>query len=545
MRDRTSWYAELGPQIRLAWPAGTGRRQAPRLCTVELALYLLEHCCPGEPAVSAWTLLGGYPFGLVGQDSPGRRRAFRIARHLMWRFRRPRTWERALEQYCAFPEEVRGYNVSDPSLPPRRVATSVAPERWAVYAKALADEPAFHLRDALPIAEPGQAYRFVQGKLQASVPLPSYLPVLDARPHTLHIPVPRKDPVEAARDDLLATAAWMDLELGIVERKKTWHYRVERLEFDVLDPVRQEFVEGGTLSVDGLLNLVGMVGAGKSTLRDVLSVHLARKGRKVTVIVGDVAEQLSIISMLRRLRGISVAPVLGTSTRARNTQRMHRRLSSQGSGSLLTHEAEHFTYLSTACPLDALRGAEAVGPPEISEAPCTTLYPIKPPGTDPVSAPDPGSGPGAAAADSTADTRAHGCPLWGGCPRQRGAVELVDADIWVANPASLLYGLVPSHQNRERARFLEAAVRRSDLVVIDEADRVQMQLDSMFAPSATLVGRSPDSWLDSLQSHTASELARQGDSSCLTPTSSAGPRPSPWLSRRPTGSTPCLCATRS
>ncbi|MFD4396692.1 hypothetical protein [Kitasatospora sp. NPDC058478] len=512
MRDRTSWYAKLRPQIHLAWPTGTGRRHTTRLCVVELALYLLERLCPGESALSAWTLLGGYPFGLVHQDTPKRRRVFRIARHQMWRFRRPRTWERALEQYCSFPEEVRGYVITDPALPPQRVATSVAPDRWNVYEETLTSEPPFYFRDRLPLAEPGQAYRFVQGKLQTSVSLPDYLPVLDAHPHTLHIPVPRKGPIGASRDDLLATAAWMDLELGIEEKHKTWHYRVGRLEFDLLDSVSQEFVEGGSLSVDGLLHLVGMVGAGKSTLRDVLSIHLAREGRKITIVVGDVAEQLSLVQLLRQLHGIKAAPVLGTSTRARNAQRMHRRLSSQGSGSLLTHEAEHFTYLSTACPLDALRGVEAAGPPQISEAPCTSLYPVEPPAMNPSSVQglEPAAGDTTAATDDPVDARAHGCPLWGGCPRQRGAGELVDADIWVANPASLLYGLVPSHQNRERARFLEAAVQRSDLIVVDEADRVQMQLDTMFAPSATLVGRSPDSWLDSLQSHTASELARRG-----------------------------------
>ncbi|MFE2108878.1 signal recognition particle [Kitasatospora sp. NPDC059463] len=510
MRDRTEWYAKLRPQIRQAWPAGTGRRQTTRLCAVELAMYLLERLCPGEPALSAWALLGGYRFGLVCQDTSERRRVFRIARHRLWRYRRPRTWERALEQYRSFPEEVRGYDVTDPSLPPRRVTTPVAPGRWSVYEEALTEEPSFRLRDGLPLAELGRTYRFVQGKLQTSVSLPDFLPVREARPHALHVPVPRKAIVTADREGLLATAAWMDTTLGIEEKHKTWHYRVGRLEFDVLDPVCQKFVTGETLSVDGLLHLVGMVGAGKSTLRDVLSVHLALHHRRVTVVVGDVAEQLNLIGLLRRLPGIKAAPVLGTSTRVRNTQRMHRRLSSQGSGSLLTHEAEHFTYLSTACPLDALRGVEPEGPPRIAEAPCTGLHSVEPPSSTASPVQIHGPATEAEAPDGPTEARAHGCPLWSSCPRQRGAVELVDADIWVANPASLVYGLVPRHQNRERARFLEAAVHRSDLIIIDEADRVQMQLDSMFAPSATLVGRSPDSWLDSLQSHTASELARRG-----------------------------------
>ncbi|MEK8170854.1 hypothetical protein NKH77_18815 [Streptomyces sp. M19] len=48
-------------------------------------------------------------------------------------------------------------------------------------------------------------------------------------------------------------------------------------------------------------------------------------------------------------------------------------------------------------------------------------------------------------------------------------------------------------------------------MIVDEADRVQMQLDQMFAPSATLVTTGvSESWLDQLQTHEIAELARQG-----------------------------------
>jgi len=50
----------------------------------------------------------------------------------------------------------------------------------------------------------------------------------------------------------------------------------------------------------------------------------------------------------------------------------------------------------------------------------------------------------------------------------------------------------------------------SDLIIVDEADRVQAQLDIAFAPSATLVGRSPESWLDEVLVHTVTELSRRG-----------------------------------
>ena len=86
--------------------------------------------------------------------------------------------------------------------------------------------------------------------------------------------------------------------------------------------------------------------------------------------------------------------------------------------------------------------------------------------------------------------------MWTACPRHSAARDLVDAQIWVATPASLVHSRVPDHLNDENMRYLELACRRSDLIIVDEADRVQMQLDTAFAPAATLVARGAESWLD-------------------------------------------------
>ncbi|HWR47872.1 MAG TPA: hypothetical protein VN327_09730, partial [Pseudonocardiaceae bacterium] len=80
-------------------------------------------------------------------------------------------------------------------------------------------------------------------------------------------------------------------------------------------------------------------------------------------------------------------------------------------------------------------------------------------------------------------------------------------DIWVATPASLVDAAVPWPQNAERIRYLELACRRSDLIIVDEADRVQIQLDRMFAPAITLAGQETTSWLDDVGAHKIQELA--------------------------------------
>ncbi|MGW2598898.1 pPIWI_RE_Z domain-containing protein [Streptomyces klenkii] len=526
MRERTFWGSQHSSRMGAAWPTDTGPVRPTRLFRVELGLYLLERLCPGEPAIAAWTLLGGYPFAIVRDNSPERERMLRVARHLLWPLRRPRTWERALRQYASFPAEVRGYQITDIHAPALREEVSVLAERWQEYERALTSAPRFYSRPRLTIARPGKSYRFPQSKLITSVRLPRHLPVATTRPHVLVPPPTAGKPIETTLTKLRATADWMDRKLGITDPRASWAQRVKNIELDVLGSAQPAFTplhKDHALSVTGLFHLVGMVGAGKSTLRDVLTVETVRQGRRVTIVVSDVAEQLRLVELFRLL-GLKVAPVLGASTRARNVQRMHRRLTGAGAGSLLSHSEEHFTYLSTACPLDALRGSEAFQPLEIADSPCTRLYAAdlqtgpqgraeEQPGSTVISAsesPDADHGTHPDDANRYRTDTAQGCPLWGACPRHRGAHDLVDADIWVANPASLVYGLTPRHQNRERARFLEVACVRSDLIIVDEADRVQMQLDTMFVPSATLVGSSPDSWLDELQSHTTDEFTRKG-----------------------------------
>ena len=316
-------------------------------------------------------------------------------------------------------------------------------------------------------------------------------------------------PLRVRWDELADTAAWMDAELAARnEPPGRWAYRFNRVGLSVRDTERSDFTGSDVLSIDQMLHIVGMVGAGKSTLRDVLAVWAAQHGLRSTLVVSDVAEALHLVALFTSL-GFTAAPVLGASTRERHVQRMHRRLAARGNASLLAHDSPAFDYLSTACPLDALRGVEAPDPLRFTDAPCASLYPARrkdqerrlsalaPPPDDEEEVDRPRS-------------KRHSCPLWHQCPRHYGARELVAADIWVATPASLIHTAVPSQQNPERLRYLELACRRSDLIVVDEADRVQMQLDIMFAPATTLAGKAPNSWLDEVHARKIEELSRSG-----------------------------------
>lgn len=490
MRNRTSWRRDLEKELA-GFP--------PAMFEVELTLFLMERVAPGC-AAAGWTLLGGYPFAASAGPrlDAGQQAALARARVYLGRLRRGHVWRQELDRYQLLPEASRGYDVADPSRPATRRVVTRGHGRWDAYAAALDTPPAFELRPRR-LAGAGP-HRFLDRRrrwLSANIPVQAVQPPPPG--HDLNAPLAGGgQPLTVTMGELLATARWMDHALAAAgsPTRELWEHRLGRVTIRYPGP-GQAGAADDALRVDGLLHLAGMVGAGKSTLRDVLAVWAARNGLRCTLVVSDVAEVLRLTVAFRQL-GLRAAPVLGASTRERHIERLHRRLAARGSGSLLAHDDPSFDYLSTACMIDGLRGLEAGTPLRFLDAPCTGLF-----SADDDTDDDDDEGP-------PRQPQREGCPVWAACPRQHGYREQVGAEIWVATPASLVLSEVPAHQNAERIRYLELACRRSDLVIVDEADRVQTHLDEMFAPAATLIGRSGESLLDNLQRDKIEELAREG-----------------------------------
>ena len=519
MRNSSEWYQHLASDLGRVWPAEQTGVKPSLLCQVELGLRLLERLDPSRGAGGAYALLSGYPFAAAMgiAPAPDQQAMLTVARHLLWRLRRGRQWAQALDTYQELPERLRGYRIPAGYGPPRRVEPTVAAGRFELYDQTLSQLPGFDRR-VLKLAGPGPS-RFTERRRPAAVTIPGELCLDPAPGHDLTSnPQAARGPLEVPLAELADTASWMDSEeqrLGL--KPGSWAARLADTNLDTISPDGGTFLPSAVLKVDRLLHLVGMVGSGKSTLMTLIAAWAARKRLRITLVVGDVAEQLTLTALFRDL-GLPAAPVLGATTRAEHAGRLHRRLASRGMASLLTHDDPGFGYLSTACVVDALRGLEAAEPLRYADAPCTGLHPAgsQPTESGGIRLPERyrdrrGETPaGSTTGSDDRQTPARGCPIWSACPRHAVDRELVDALIWVANPASLLQSAVPQHLNPERLRHLELACLRSDIIIVDEADRVQMQFDTAFAPSATLVVRGPESWLDRLNTHKIEELARQG-----------------------------------
>lgn len=118
-------------------------------------------------------------------------------------------------------------------------------------------------------------------------------------------------PLDVPLDELADVARWMDAE----EQRRglkagNWEQRLAQLDLDTRTPDGTDFEAASALPLDRLTHLVGMVGAGKSTLMTLLAVWAYHNGLRITLVVGDVAEQLTLTELFRTL-GLSAALVQG------------------------------------------------------------------------------------------------------------------------------------------------------------------------------------------------------------------------------------------
>ncbi|WP_152553655.1 pPIWI_RE_Z domain-containing protein [Saccharopolyspora rectivirgula] len=492
MRDSRWWKAELAKELLRDWPDGA-QRSAFRLLEVELVLHLAERVAPNHPAKDAWALLSGYPFLLTSQQSLLVDHATMLgaARHLVLWFKDQYDWHEALRNYQRFPEHVRGYEVDLALGTAQRRVPSALPDRFDEYEKILTHPP----RDAtssITIATPGRYFN--QAPRETSVTIPEWFPA--ATNDGGHDVAVRQDrtPLRIEWSDLVAAASWGDEQekrIGIPEEKRSkWGERLERIKLKIRQ-ADNSFSDSQTLTIDGIMHLIGMVGAGKSTLVEVLVLwcHLHRK--RVCVIAENVTSVLRKTVHLQAL-GIKATPVLGQSNRVQHLIRVHR-LTNPGDGRIAPSTNRMFDFVSTACWLDGLRD-HAATPWDIRYSPCSGLVPEG----------DSSSG------EAQNKRQVHSCPAWHSCPRHQASRDLVDADVWVATTASLIHTAVPQQLNAERLRYLELAWRRCDLIIVDEADQVQAQLDSVFSPEQQLIGEGDDAWLDEVIDRTKKTIRQAG-----------------------------------
>ncbi len=483
MRDVRSWRKNLYETLRKNKELFPNDVSPIMLLEIELALELLLSLDADADVLGVWHWLTGLSDDSGFSDDA--RKRLHNARLLLVAYRAPYRWQRDLERYWQLNPELRGFENGANVV--RRKAVRIASERFEVYERALTSPPP-HAKRKLEVASTGE-YRFWVKRRLNSVRFTD-----DAIANAVRVPLEQHDAAPRQRTGslevtwatLIDTALWMDqtLQAGGFDKQATYAQRFANVH---LESVQDDHLRAtDRLCVHDVAHWVGTLGAGKSTLMDILATHIAKEEGHVTLVVGDVVATLEKAVLFERL-GLSSAPILGASTREQHINKLERALDQAGQGALEAPR-EAWKWLSTACPLEAL--LDSGEPLAVQDRPCTRLI---------------------SSNDDPDTPRAYcRCPFYTVCPSQTASRDAVRARVWIATPASLTHTHVPTPVLPQQMRFLEFVYRRSDLVIVDEADRVQAQLDTIFSTPQILVGQHNDAWLDALSRHVQGALEGQG-----------------------------------
>ncbi len=475
-------WGDLPQQIKQvpSCPKSWTQRDTELFLEIETVLHLYELLVPEKTprsALEAWVLISGYMIAGVN-DQPDQQRACLLLRQRLRYVKTASAWHWWFRWYREQPEPIRLYKIEQQSkdvfsFHPQIYGPGLRDERLTAYERLFTAASVESQQVAKRRwAEAGTYHYSVDGQTFAidiseaiaqfaDTPTPAYPVSVHSGRETLTIDL----------DELVLTAREVDqLEAGLrLPSRGNWHERLAKLQFASTlsenEPTPQR-----TLELNGLFHLAGALGVGKSSLIWMLTYHLARKRKlHITVMLNTVVEAIQMAVWLRRL-GVAAAPALG-----RNPADHQRKYGLANADAfqpdrMMKPDAPNdpaLAWMPTPCTLSG--GADI--PIPVGKEPCYALY--------------------------NGENEAHTCPLLPVCPVHQVRRDLVESQVWTVNPMSFLYSSAPPGMGERQMSLLEAVYQRSDLLIIDEADRVQVQWDRAFAPTSAMAG-SDDALLDRL-----------------------------------------------
>ncbi|MFB5676444.1 hypothetical protein ACE3NQ_08585 [Paenibacillus terreus] len=279
--------------------------------------------------------------------------------------------------------------------------------------------------------------------------------------------------LEITKEDLILTA----IEMDQFDQKNDWEGRISSLRFSKWSGSHLTKFE--ELHIDGTQHWLGTLSAGKSTIMDVIAYHVARykKGRTVLV-VGDVASALEKVDMFQKMK-IKCVPIISANERKRHIQQYFNSLPSEFE-SFEELKRPAMRYLTNVCIVQSLQDGISSSRP-----PCFRM--------------------------EQGDVKKL-CPYFHQCEYHNAFHDLPDANIIVSTIQGLVLSSLPPAISESDMRMLEYVLRQTDLILVDEADRVQSQLDEIFAPTEEIAGTA-GSWLENIHDRIITYLRK--DKTCL------------------------------
>lgn len=472
------------------------QNDAKLLSRVELGLYLLEHLDLQDERVTAlWAVLSGSSLPRLNQVNQDGRHDYAIAMtRLLVPFSGRFAWSKALLEYSRLPQQCRTYD----ALTPDNVKSD-RPDAIQLVRTARTD-PHRHRNWC-------QEYSQILTGAKGSLPLATRTPVYAAanKPFSFtiytrqgkqrvnhkglksgEIPADRytlpinlktgRTPVHITYANLELTAAELDRHLIERGQSPQWADRLTRyVNYRAFDASRRLLNPGATLRLDAISHVVGMVGAGKSTLMKLIAAYIALflPDMHITLVVGDTITVLDIVNELNTLlvgddpatmQPVAV-PLIGRTTRERHLNRFYNSVENPA-----THWA--LRWLHTECLLldiETVQKSELKNLPAAGNEPCNRLHYV--------------------ADDGEVTPKSRKCPLFHRCPSHQLFHDLPAARITVTTPGAMAKSRIPSQVNPLDLTYGEFMYLHADVVIMDEVDTIVEWFDNVYAEVLDLWGK--------------------------------------------------------
>ncbi len=515
MRDWQGWLKEISKDLfqlgkEELIPVEFTKTECKRLFEVELVITLhaeIYQSANTSDLKEAWSLLTNFIPPEIANNHQLIRHCT-IVRHRVPYIRTATAWNKSLLWYSQQPLSIRLFDVSmESGTYTRQPIVNYVPQRVEAITKAL-NQPAEHKSTSPKWAKSGKEYCFYINSEAVSIVIPPELIEgmrnCSSNATTTGIPVSEQlqrpsplSPLRIRLSDLKESA--IEIEKKLPGRK--WVKRWDDLDLSLIG---ESFQQTHEFTINGIYHLLGPTGSGKSTLIYLLVHYLCEnyaindKNFRICIIVNTVTDAINMAADFVKM-GIKAAPILGKARDSHQYQygmahanelqpedlyQPYNPVEDSKNAELLDNPA--LPWLTGKCILSGLLGEGSI---PAGQEPCHSLA----------------SPEDIKKQEKNYSNRVtyHTCPFLPICPVHQASRDLVSASVWVATPASFLYTVMPPELVGTEMRVLEAVNRYCFLLIVDEADRVQVSIEDFFAPSNDLAG-SQTAILDFIE-HTLAE----------------------------------------
>jgi pPIWI RE three-gene island domain Z len=267
-------------------------------------------------------------------------------------------------------------------------------------------------------------------------------------------------------------------------RPGNWRARLES--FEVLVPDTQKGLGGtNTVELAGIKHLIGLPGAGKTTILMLLAMWLGRHEHRTMLLFPSIQVARQYMTDLA-FYGVRVGMLVGQNptTRRQHAEQVAETIAASGdqAGFGLTLDGADAFAANCVLPAFSTGDTSMWG---FGEAPCADVL---------------------QGAEKNGRVKKRLCPVWTVCGRNKAPRELVDAEVWVGHVLSMDTPM-PAQAVDERLRYFEYIAGTFDVVIFDEADDVQSRLDEHGAAVLSISG-SEDSIHRQIQEQIHDRFAR-------------------------------------